>query len=398
VTGIDTHDASTELAHARLPTDSIDLGERDENAIYELHVAATDDANNTLLRGLTFPVQLGALEGASIPVFVQRLGEMARLPEPLTDGREAPLCAAVVGRYLTLAGGGDASRAAVTQIYDLASLSPFTNPPTLPRTPHTLAALGSRLLLIDDAGATWLELADSTTTVADAPSGGTWADVSGGTTLATPDGGSFVVGATRAATNPGATGPTARVLRIAADGTLSFVSLTQARLGAAAVYLDGRGLVVEGGSASGAGAEVLAIGATAALPLPYPADATAGAALAAIDATHLLVAGGVGHEGETRVMDLGCAGACELAAGPVLPSPLSRADGVSLSGFEAGGADILLVGDDASGASHAVRVSGGTATEVSFKVSRRGARPVRVTAMQSVVIAGGATVLESFVP
>lgn len=395
VAGIDPQKASHELARTHLPASSLDLGNQDETTIYRLRVAALDDASTTLLRGLTLPVQLGALEGTTLPVFLQRLGETARMPSPLSDAREAPLATLVIGRFVTLAGGADATRAGASQIYDLATLSPYTNPPALPRVPKTLASLGSRLLLIDDAGATWFELSDGTTTAVDAPGGGTWAEVSGGSAYGTDDGGSFVVGATRAPT--GATGPTARVLRIAPDGTLSFAGLSEPRLGAAATFVSGRGLVVAGGSATGAGVEVLAVGATAGSPLPFPADPTTGAAAAGTDATHVLLAGGVGHESDTRLLDLGCSAACGSAPGPALPAPLVRADAVALGGFEGGNADVLVVGDDAAGASHLARV-GATAVDVPLKAARRGARLLRAASTESVIVVGGASVLESFIP
>jgi len=405
---LDTSGTATTIARARLPADSLDLGDRDVNALVRLRVTASDDGGRALVKGMSLPVELGALDGANITMFVQRIGELARMPSPLADGREEPLATLILGRYVVLAGGADVSRGAAAQVYDVGSLSPLEHPPILPRTPASLGSLGTKVLVVDGSGATWLELADASVTAVTAPAGGTFEEIAGGATVPTPDGGAFVVGATRRAA-----AATARVLRIAPDGSLAFVTLATARAGAAATWVDGRGLVVAAGSSEGAGVEVLAIGATSASALPYPADATTGAGAAPLDASHVVLAGGAGHEAETRVVDLACGAACAASAGPALPAPLARADAVSLAatgtagGTDAGAAagtgpataaDALVVGDDASGASHVIRVGATAAAEVALKIPRRGARAVRVTSVGSVLIVGGATLVESYVP
>jgi len=384
----------TNLVRAKLPTTNVDLGERDPLALVRVRVNAVDDTGRVLVTGRSMPMQFGAIEGLSIPIFVQRTGEMARMPGSLGDARLAPNVVGVIGQYVFVTGGDDAALAKETQIYDLASLSRFTKPPTMPLAPVSVAPFGTKQLLIDGGGATWFELSDSSTEAVTAPSGGSFAEIAGGKTIIVPDGSMYVVGATRRSGEP-----TSRVLRVSTDGSLAFVSLKQARLGASAAWVVGRGLVVTGGSKAegSAGAETIADSATEPVALPFPTDETSGASAAVLDAAHILVAGGVdelGQSAPTRVFDLACTAACVPAVwdGAKLPVPLVGSDAFAL---DAG--SILLVGDDADGASHALRVSAQAAQDIPFKVPRRGARAVVVNP-PAITIVGGSDVIESFTP
>ena len=103
------------------------------------------------------------------------------------------------------------------------------------------------------------------------------AESNGGRSIVASDGSVYVVGATRG--DP----PTAAVVHVAADGVLTSATLSAARRGAAAAWVEGRGLVVVAGNASAAGVELLADGAKAFVPLAFTADATVGAAVVALD-------------------------------------------------------------------------------------------------------------------
>src|SRR6185369_11140273 len=111
--------------------------------------------------------------------------------------------------------------------------------PTLTRPAASLATYGTIALSIDENGATTFDLSDGSTADQAPPAGGAWSDVAGGATVYSSDGTSYIVGATRTAHG----GPTARVLRIGADGALSFASLITPRAGACATVVEGRGLV-----------------------------------------------------------------------------------------------------------------------------------------------------------
>ncbi len=394
IDAIDADGGVTNLASTRLPATSIDLGERDQSTIANIRVQGKDDTGNVLVTGTTLPIQLGALGGTSVPVFVQRTGEFARMPTAVSDTREAPVVQLIIGRYIVWSGGvGNQSS---SQIYDTATVSPFTAPPSLPRVPASLAAVGTDMLVIDANGGSWIELSDSTTADAVAPSGGTFAEVAGGQTVEDGTGVSYVIGATRTA---GA--PSARVLRIDTDGTLTFLALTEPRLGAAAAWIDGRGLVVVGGSSAGAGIEILPPGgAAASTALAYAADATTGSSAAPLDASHVLVAGGVdaaGSAAAVRVFDLGCSGTCApvvWSGGPT--TPLTTSQLFSL-GFAGNANDALLFGDDATGASHVFRLDQAASTELPYKIPRRGARAVKLD-VPAIAVVGGANVVESFTP
>lgn len=394
VDAIDADGGVTNLASTKLPATSIDLGERDQSTVATIRVQGKDDSGNVLVTGTTLPIELGALSGTSVSVFVQRTGEFARMPTTVSDTREAPAVQLIIGRYIVWSGGvGNQSS---SQIYDTATVSAFTTPPSLPRVPASLAAAGTDMLVLDANGGSWIELSDSTTADAVAPSGGTFAEVAGGETVEDGAGVSYVVGGTRSA---GA--PSARVLRIDTDGTLTFLALTEPRLGAAAAWVDGRGLVVVGGSSAGAGVEIVPPGATAAsTALAYGADATTGSSAAPLDPSHLLVAGGVDGSGTAapvRVFDLGCSGVCAPTPWTGGPTTALTTSQLFALGFAGDANDALLFGDDASGVSHVFRLGPTSSTELLYKLPRRGARAVKLD-VPAIAVVGGANMVESFTP
>ena len=369
----------------------IDLGDVPGSEIDTLRITALDAAGAVRIWGASLPLQLAAVDGLTLDVFVQRTSELAALPASTGDGRERPCVANVGGRYVLVAGGASAGAPGVTlsttQLYDLGAWSALSAPPTLPRAPRSMAVAALRVLLIDDGGATWFDLGTSTAADAPAPAGGSYAEVSGGDAVVAPDGTTYIVGATRAS------GPTARVLRVSATGVLSFVALGVARAGAAAGWMEGRGLVVAGGSDSGAGVEILAASATAAVALPYPPDATTGAGLARLDDTHVLLAFGrspSGGDAGLRTLDLTCATSCASPEARPLPAAL---DAVTLF---AGASGTLAVGDDAAtGATRVFVTDANVAREIAPKTARNYARALRIST-GAFVLAGGATTLESF--
>lgn len=395
IDAIDADGGVSSIATAKLPTQNIDLGDRDSNSIVSIRVNATDDSGKILLTGMTLPIEYGALAGTSVPVFIQRNGELARMPGNFSEARQAPVTSLVIGRYI-LFGAGTNITDGTSQIYDTASLSTFTGPPTLPRVPASIAAVGTDILVMDANGGTWLELSDTTTGDATAPSGGTFAEVAGGQTFDDGNGVSYVVGATR---QSGAATP--RVLRIDTDGTLTFLALTEPRLGAAAAWVAGRGLVVVGGSSSGAGVEVLPPGATAASSaLAYAADATVGLSATAMDSSHVLVAGGADSTGKPqppRLFDLGCSGTCAAVAWTGGPAIVLSPSQIFSLGFDGNAQDALLFGDDPTGASHVFRLAPTASTEIAYKVPRSGARAVKL-AIPAIAVVGGANVVETFTP
>ena len=387
IDAIDEKGFPSSLGHAQLPAATIDLGDLPQDRVAIVRVTGTDKDGLTRVRGASPPVQLGGLDGSTLSIFVQRTGELARFPAPLSDGREAPLIAPLQGRYIFVAGGDTTS-----QIYDLSVYSAVPTPPKLTRTPKSLAVAGTLALVVDDQGATWFDLSSSATSDAAAPQGGSFAEVAGGASVRASDGTIYVVGATRLTGDA-----SARVLRVDPGGTLSFVTLSAPRLGAAAGWMPGRGLVVAGGNASAPGAEIVGPGATSGIALPYPSDQVTGAGLSPLDDTHLVLTGGLDSksgDGGLRTLDVTCATACAIVPWPAtLPTPLTRAQA-----FPIDVSDVLVVGDDAAGNTHVVHVNQLQSAEVALRAPRRNARAMSLSTGAIVVVGGGAGVIESYVP
>src|SRR5262249_45246186 len=152
-----------------------DLPDIDSNTIVSFRVTATDASGAMRLWGETLAVQPGAIQDESLPIFVQRTGELARMPETAPDGRAAPLVVTAVGRYVVVTGGADADTKTKSQIYDLIPYHFVPSPPTLPRAADSMTVYKTKLLLIDTTGATWFDLNDSSTADAPAPTGGSYA-------------------------------------------------------------------------------------------------------------------------------------------------------------------------------------------------------------------------------
>ena len=188
-----------------------------------------------------------------------------------------------------------------------------------------------------------------------------------------------------------------RVLKLDSAGKVTFLTMGAARLGAAVVWAKGRGLLVLGGNELAPGVELLPKGATGAVALPFPPDATRGASAAMLNATTVVVAGGSDAKANpqaTRTFDLTCALSCTTAswsgalAQVLIPTQL----------FATSPTTALLVGDDASGATHTVRLDAAGATEVATKIPRLRARASRVATGSIVLVGGGSAILESYVP
>jgi hypothetical protein len=377
---VGTDGNAKELSRSAYPADDLSLGDVGRDDTGAIRVTALDSAGKTLLKGETLFIQFGALADVSFEVYVQRTGELARMPRQPSQRLDAPVADVLLGRYVFAASG------TATMLYDVLFLKALATVPTLPRNAASLATYGTISLVVDENGASTFDLSDGTNAEQTAPAGGAWGDVAGGATVNASDGTSFIVGPTRTAHG----GPTARVLRIGADGALSFANLITPRAGACAAFVEGRGLVVYGGAATGAGAEVLAPGAGTAAPLPFDPDAVASCGLATLDATHVVVAGGTrSPDVAPFVIDLACGSNCHPAPWKdVLSMPRAQAFGL-------GSDAALFVGDDASGNTHVFRAGSAGQREVPLKVGRKGARGLPMPD-GSIGIVGGAPEIETY--
>jgi len=395
VNSIDPSGQSHTLASVALPASTVDLGSQDVNGSGILEVSGFAANGTLLVYGQTLGLQFGALDGVTVPVFVQRTGEFARMPAPLSDSRQAPLLAVVGGRYLVVAGGADAALATSVQIYDVANYSALSSLPTMPRTPESLAVSGTVLWLIDGDGATQYDLSSDAFSDVMPPQGGSFAEVAGGATVSATDGSQYVVGATR---TTGAT--TARVLAIDPAGNPSWLTLAAARLGAAATWSPGRGLVVAGGSATAPGVEVIASGSTMGAPLAYPPDPSTGAgATSLLDSEHVLLAGGVGPaqaDAGVRAIDLACGSPCSPVVWSALPAPLAAAEAFAIDPANA----VVIGVDQVAQEAVAYRLTTATVTPLAPKIPHPGGRAVASPWGRpgSAILFGGASAIEAFAP
>jgi hypothetical protein len=357
--------------------DSLSLSDVDQSAEGYLDLSAADAAGTVRVRGRSLPFTFGAIADATFDMFVQRTGELARMPGNV-DAREAPLTTVVTGRYVMLAGG-----TADTTFYDVLVWGALGTPPNLPRVPKALAVSGTRALVVDDNGATSYDLSSSASTDVTVPQGGALSEIMGGATVYANDGTAYVVGATRPTGDA-----TARVLKVSTDGTLSFVSLSAPRVGAAALWVEGRGVVVIGGSSTAPGIEILGGGGTSAAALAYGPIKAPVLSAAALDGGHVVA-------GAAPVLyDLTCVSMCKPLPWAEPSVMFVHADYFPLPGLTT---DILTVGWDAQGDTHVFRVTEKTATDVPLKVARKRARGVAMP-NGAIGVFGGALQAESFVP
>jgi hypothetical protein len=400
VQAIDTSGKKTTIASVPFPAANVDLGDQSESSSATLAVSALDsNNNNTLIYGASLLLDFGAAVNATVPIFVQRVGQCARMPGTL-DARTAPILSQVQGQFLFVVGGNESALARTSQLYDFALLTPLGSPPVMPVVPVSIAVVGTIVMLFDaSGGATYMDLSQNATAAVPAlPGSYTFADVAGGQAVVAPDGTTYVVGGTRTTGKP-----TAAVLKINpsdtsnpnyVSGNLSWLSLSAPRFGAAATWVKVQGLVVAGGSATAPGVEVLNEQNTAASPLPYPPDPTIGAGAATTDDTSTVVlAGGLdptGADPGVRAISLSCT-TCAATTWSSLPTPIGTANA-----FDIDSSHLLAVGNElGSGLTHVfLLTSGGSVTEIPTKVPHTNANAL-VTPIGSVVIVGGNAQMES---
>ncbi len=348
------------------PGGTFDLGDRTSEDIVSIEATGFDGAGVAIVRGRSLSgIGLGGVASDVLPVFVQRKGEWARPSGAIDHAHVAGVAGAIGERYVLLTGGIQALPASASvglrsvAAYDLLGLAGATMAP-FPRAARSLVALASSVVVIDDQGATRVDLTAGSTEDLAVPTGlGAFAEVAGGVTLPGLDGSQYVVGATRAGA------PTRAVLRVGADGTQTGLLLGTARAGAAASYLADVGLVVAGGSATGPGVEILSTGGTAFAATAFPADPTTGAAIGPASKGSFAVVGGTigGKPAPTRTFALDCGATCAGAGVDAASIPFATA---RTAAFSLGGLRIVVVADEATvgGTTRAFLVDLGARTQV----------------------------------
>ena len=262
---------ATEIARVPLPSDDFSLGDRKLTDAGSFRVRAEDATGKVLLKGESLFVQFGALENAGLQIFLQRTGELARLPQA-PAALDAPRVGVTVARYLFAASGTSSF------LYDLLLLKTAPAFPALPRPAKSVATFGTAAIIIDELGATTLDLSSASASDLAAPPGGTFAEIAGGDSTVAADGSIYVVGGTRSAG-----GASTRIFAISPVGGTGFAALAVPREGACAAWVEGRGLFVYGGGGAEAAGELLAPGSQLGTKLPLPADPVKGCGATTLD-------------------------------------------------------------------------------------------------------------------
>jgi hypothetical protein len=392
-------------------------------------------------------VELGGVQNTTLDIFVQRTDQFSRLPSSFTSAPTSPLALSFANQYVMVANGSGKDTSAV--VYDMGAWAPIEGTTTLPCAPLSIAPIGGTLILLIckatdacpgsgivacafDASGIVLTATQNTENL---PSSCGLADVAGGSTVAAPNGESFIVGGTRPS------GATKCVLKTgqfetAADGGFVSAPLTMGmfdapRQGAAAVWSSMYGLMIAGGNESSKDAPVEYLGSGTAedgglapsSPLPGYAigDLAQGSGAAIHDADHALVlAGGTLPDKSiagVRVFDLTCSEDCDPKVGADAGEDAGIDAGAeagatgevslgSAQGFAVGASSALFVGPSGAGRggvteAFLVSTSGTHVTKVTavpLRVSSRKGTTAIWSPVGSVVVAGGATTMESFVP
>ncbi len=359
------------------PGGELSLGALSTETLARFEVHGYDVDGELRVRGRSLSVVLGGIESGFVPVFAQRVERWSRPPGKLDHSHVGGVGGVLAERYLMLA-GGDALGAdpAKVAFYDLLSWG-GSEGPTLDLVPDSLvvSADARAVLVIAGERAQWVEFDTGVIVDVEPPEGlSSFADVSGGRAVVGSDA-AYVVGATRdgAATD--------RVLVVEADRSLRTARLVRARAGAAAVWVEGEGLVIAGGSMESPGVEVLSYDPEDVVltsdPRPFAIDDVAGATAVAVNdggAVWLLCgAASDGTSAGVRQLDLaGCIDDCEATEVFDQPRDLTRCSAFSTP------SGVLLTGDTAAGETVAFNISadGQTVTALDFREPRFGATTI----------------------
>jgi len=382
IVAVEPVEGGIELQGSAAPGEDFNLGEVPDSALLVFELTGKDAAGEVRARGRSVAVSMTDLPSV-LPLFIQRLGGFSRPPTGVVRTHvRAP--AAVLGeRFLILTGGeraiGDDGEvdSAFAERYDLMLMSGYTSDATLARNAKSMFVIDTNAVLIDDDGGTIQDLVeDFSSTELTPPSGFSFAEVSGGQAISNTenlDAPTFVVGPTRNGN------PTDAVFIIDASGDITAVRLAAKRAGAAALYVDGVGLVIVGGSgdADAPGVETVTEDGIV-KSLPYPADSTTGAA-AALDAEQQIAVFGGRLEGDipapTRVLDLRCSTAkiCEDKIGIVDDAPLPALATWGRAFVTPKGTLVTGESDDGETLAFLVVVATGAVASLPLREPRRGA-------------------------
>lgn len=398
---------------------TVDLGDVSQTLVGSIQFIGRDAAHDVVVSGAVPYAEIGALTG-NVPLFVQRVGELAQMPNTIADARRKPFLA-ISPRSLYVAGGtidGVTTEPPLVG-YDLLGLTPIITTfaaPALPDGNHAmsfaLVQLTQETSIGDLAVAMWLDASGESIiglgTAARYPSvnnlepdGKTplfkWSDVAGGTTVIGDDGTAYIIGGSRMSAPPSPIVFAILSSNNAQQDIFPVYVATRARQGAAVAWATGKGVFIYGGSSDTgtAGVELLAYDASKAIfsdTASYPPDGTQGLAAASFGDQIMLLAG---DGNQPRKIDLTCNSlTCAPAPWGATPPAL-----VSPSMFAIGKQTFLIVGDDAStGSTRVIKFDATSANDIPLNIARQGARAIQTQTGAVLIVGGGTDVIESYVP
>lgn len=364
----------------------LDIGMgRGETAYFE--VEGVDSEGKGRVFGRSYYVSPYALEGVTLSLYVGRKGRFGRpYGEFWNEQGETPPVAHLGGRFLVTM-GATAKDAVVVDGFDFGTWG--TDYPAYVSCPVRNCRVESSavvdyglLVMLGDSWGAFANFSQGSQAYGELnPPAGleTFGLVSGGKTVYGRDGSAYVVGPTREEK------PSQFVVRIGFDGQISAHQLAYERQGAAATWVEGRGLLVAGGSGAGAGAELLDQDTLVFEELDFAPDATTGSALFDIEARNVLRVGGRTPEGTSApsvLLDATCSEACRaIPWGSTVD--LDRVDV-----FRVDEESLLAVGTNAQGWMAARRITQDGLEQVSLREKRRLASVIQ-TSLGHVAVVGG---------
>jgi hypothetical protein len=379
-----------------VPDSTVQLTDLDQTVVASIQLTAFEAQGSPVVWGAVPFEQLGVFDGVTVPLFIQRKGENARMPGD-ADDQGQPLLA-TSSSVIYVAGDNHDLVA-----YDMLMLDFFGRCPLVAGAKSFAVVVSPDPNSDDEYAMAWRVDNDAASIVGlgqcttgyekfvqlDAASGSfSWGDFAGGRTVMGDDGSAYIVGPSRLSA------PSGTVFKIAPDNDASLVnaSITStalaARQGAATAWAPTRGVFIYGGSTSSTKAGEL-VSPSGSVTEIDGNETREDLAAIAFDSKTMLLAG---DDQVPTLVDLSCSSCPTQSWGVALPVKLS-----SPSLFSLGNGAFLIVGDDSTGATRVLRMSASATVEKPLKITRHGARAIQFETGQIVIIGGGNATPESYV-
>lgn len=352
-----------ELSRKPWAAGGLELGTLSRSESGQFRAYGLDEKGLPSHGGKTLALAYESLESARIPLFVAPVDRFVHLPGTV-DTAALPKPIMATERVVVLPSSGGLLTA--YDLLALASVDLMANPKAA-----TIAAVGSKLLLVNDTGATSHDLSTSTTTalssLPDAP------DVAGGNAVAAGTTNVYVVGPTRST-------PSSTVWYWGGESTVARTALSAPRAYAAAVFAPGLGLVVMGGGVENA--EVVTPGASQAFSLPASTKTVQTAC--STGGTRLLT---VDELGAVSTFDASCRQTCPMDPWPL---PVMKPKNASLACVRG---RVLYATHDDVGLLHAFALTKEGSAELPLPAGRKGATLFPLPT-EHVALIGGASSID----